>query len=378
MIKIFQMAHLSLCITFAVFLSGCAGSSSQNLSQEIPPSSVTTGDSIYPNDGVWGGDVITAIQTGSSPLIGAILHEAGKLALFSVDSAGKLVEVTPPKALNAYHPDGAAAWDKNTFALAIEVAPSIQFWRWNGEQLEQVGTSIPAPFAVRDVVVSDLDGDGKQDLILGPYDNPAIAIMWGLGDFRFTPPQLLQGKGTGSHPRIVDWNLDGKPDIVVSEWNSGAVRLHMNKGGRQFESQEITPTTKQEVPRIVAVGDIDMDGRPDLLVSLETSPFARIVYNRPTGPEFEEIPLPAGSVGAAIMKDGTLILSEENKAFLVKRNDFIWEYRTLPVGSLPSPIIAKDINGDGFDDFVSFNSAGGGITVHMGPLWNSALPSSVK
>ncbi len=330
---------------------------------------------LYPTESIWGGDAIPSNPITPQPLIAAVLHEAGKLALLTFNEQGTLQELTPPVPLGAYHPDSAAAWDQNTFAVGVEITAGVQFWRWDGQKLTEVAERISAPFAVRDLVVADLDADGQKDLVLAPYDGEANAILWGKGDFKFSPPQLLKGKTTANHPHIMDWNGDGKPDILVPEWASGIVRIWLNQGNRQFKDL-ILSNERQEVPRFVSSGDIDGDGRSDVLVALETSPYVRIIYNKPEGPVSEKLPLPfqGGSVATAILRDNTLLIAKDEQIFLTRKIDGQWQFRTLKVGSLPSPIVAKDLNGDAIEDLVTFNSANTGVTGYLGPLWEKALP----
>src|SRR3984957_339558 len=85
------------------------------------------------------------------------------------------------------------------------------------------------------VAVADLNGDGKQDLVLSDgnslYGNPgAVSILLGNGDGTFQTEVTYSTNTNGaSSVAIGDVNGDGKPDLVVAGGN-GSVLLG-NGGG---------------------------------------------------------------------------------------------------------------------------------------------------
>ena len=119
------------------------------------------------------------------------------------------------------------------------------------------------------VEITDLNGDGRPDLVVptwhhdlrGGYDVTRVLLNKGDGSFEsgveYARNQDLVAVG--------DLNRDGKPDLVVTAPSPNALTVLLNKGDGSFTAQpamrlSAAPTT----PLQGAVGDMDGDGIPDL------------------------------------------------------------------------------------------------------------------
>jgi hypothetical protein len=142
------------------------------------------------------------------------------------------------------------------------------------------------PFAV---AVGDFNGDDKPDLAVANENQTAtsdagtIGVLINRGDGTFAP-QVEYAAGTPSIPNgmpsgiaVADYNLDGKPDLAVSNANSHIwMGIFINRGDGTFAPQ-VTYGYSANGPSSIAVGDFNQDGKPDLVVS--TAEGADIMLN---------------------------------------------------------------------------------------------------
>lgn len=118
-----------------------------------------------------------------------------------------------------------------------------------------------------EVALGQLDGDGLLDLATaaGGY----CKVFKGNGDGTFGSPKKYRVAAAGaagtSIVNIGDLNADGRPDIVGSTSDAGQawVLLASNSGGYKHR----VLYTVGSSPRDVAIADLNQDGRPDLVVS---------------------------------------------------------------------------------------------------------------
>lgn len=135
-----------------------------------------------------------------------------------------------------------------------------------------------------EMVAYDLDGDGKLDLVAGPY------WLENLGDGRFEPhllidPEVLESEGLHAIARIaiMDVNGDGRPDILFTvedvDWNENVRKSFFapvgwlentgNPGKRKFNVHFID---RIRSPHSISVADLDGDGELEVIVG-EHDPF---------------------------------------------------------------------------------------------------------
>jgi hypothetical protein len=137
------------------------------------------------------------------------------------------------------------------------------------------------------IAPTDLNGDGKIDLILGfTHTNPfyvgryiQIAINNGDGTFRDEtttrlPPQSDEGEAWPYAVLITDMNRDGKPDFGVTAFSQpgAAGALFLNRGNGTFTRLPLPVPEPQ-----FAFGDVNRDGRIDII---DGSPSAGVEHYR--------------------------------------------------------------------------------------------------
>lgn len=121
-------------------------------------------------------------------------------------------------------------------------------------------------------IAADFDGDGNPDLVL--YSASGIVILPGKGDGTFGPGRLITTTlPTAVHLQVADLNGDGRPDLVVLSNNNlpqlTNVSALLNNGADTFSSRTVFSLPALENLAGVAVADFNRDGVPDLAVVTE-------------------------------------------------------------------------------------------------------------
>jgi hypothetical protein len=131
----------------------------------------------------------------------------------------------------------------------------------------------PVKLAIRpgEMALGDVNGDGHLDLALADHDLYAVTVLLGDGKGGFAPaPGSPFAMKQGEHPHthglaLVDVNGDGALDLLTvnNDDNDVAVLLGDGKGG--FRPAPGSPFAVGPSPYPLAVGDVNGDGRPDII-----------------------------------------------------------------------------------------------------------------
>ncbi len=127
-----------------------------------------------------------------------------------------------------------------------------------------------SPFTVglipKSVAVGDFNLDGTPDLAAANSISNDVTVLLGNGTGGFAPaPGSPFAVGSGPYSIAVgDFNLDGKPDLATANSNSGNVTVLLGNGAGGFAAAPGSPFAVGVAPLSIVVGDFNLDGNPTL------------------------------------------------------------------------------------------------------------------
>jgi hypothetical protein len=181
-----------------------------------------------------------------------------------------------------------------------------RFYRNNGSPNPfsgAVGTDITTDLQGADsVALGDVDSDGDTDLVYGRFfERTTLVLNNGTSDpFAGALGQKIDSDSPATHSvALGDINGDGRLDLVVGIEND-RIRLYLNNGTSDpFEGDSVRHiSTDEGETRSVALGDVDLDGDLDVVAGNASEP-NRLFLNNGTADPFE------GVEGADITDDAS-------------------------------------------------------------------------
>jgi hypothetical protein len=313
---------------------------------------------------------LTAWRRLAVPLCAAALLAPGPAA--AVDTCSGLALGTPSAQTTGATPVALVGADfdldgKIDVVTANAGVGDVSLLRGDGLGGLAVPTSATAVTSPVDLVAGDLDRDGFLDLVVASSGGPFLALLKGAGT-SFGIPTAFDAGVTPRRLGLGDFNRDGYPDLVVV--SAGGVVVFAGNGTLGFDAQIAAVAVTDAVAAVA--GDFNRDGHLDLAVAsaaadqvavflgtvtgflgngaASPTPFATVTPGAGTHP----LDLAAGDVD----RDGKLDLVTADQGtgtatVLLGAGDGSFAAQTpVAVGGLPGRVKLLDLDRDGTADLV--------------------------
>jgi hypothetical protein len=260
------------------------------------------------------------------------------------------------------------------------------------------GAPVNFPVAVGSfgVVVRDLDGDGKPDIVTANYDSTTISVLRNIGSTglittnSFTSAVHFVGAPGTKNVAIADMDGDGKPDVVtVDEVNGGSEAVSVFRNVSTVGNIAFAPRVDFSGLTYcynLALGDMDGDGKLDVVVSSFAIGQSVSVYRNTSTPGSiafaPEADFALGGWGNSVTvgdldgdgKPDVAAVTQSGNALSLFRNistPGIFTNTSLASrldfasGSNPYGVAIGDLDGDGRPDIAFANNYGNTISIYQ-------------
>ena len=254
------------------------------------------------------------------------------------------------------------------------------------------------------VALGDLDGDGRQDLLVACFDSDSVSLFRNMGSgvsaATFPEPAILR-PGDGPHTiKAGDLTGDGRPEVVVANFETPSVEILWYVPS---PTAEVAPFRTNNFTRIMHLprggnalhlGDIDGDGQTDIAVGhWRTQTLAVFRHSDPGGAILRFDPPAELSVGHNIHSVVVRDLDGDSRPELVtvgELSSYMSVFKNLaspgaitlesfgarvdfPSGWNANGLAVEDVEGDGRADIVFANAYDDNVFIYQNRIGDTNI-----
>lgn len=188
----------------------------------------------------------------------------------------------------------------------------------------------PSTSELYDLVICDLDLNGKPDIITANRNSTSVTLLVNnstISNISFTASNNAVGSKT-INITCGDLNGDGKPEILLSKSGTSGDQIYVLKnqstpGNISFAAPK-NFAVNGDIARRIAIQDLDLDGKPDVVVTNQDNNTVSVLKNESSG--------------------GVIVLTLDKIITIV---DPVLEENRTTAG-----LAIADVNGNGYPDII--------------------------
>lgn len=259
---------------------------------------------------------------------------------------------------------------------------SVFLGNGNGTFTPGVSLTVAGGDDVLGVALADVNGDLKLDVLATARAPGLVGVFLGAGNGTFTPatPATFVVGFEARQCTVGDFDGNSVPDVAVSIRNGQQIEVHLGQGNGAFAAVAGSPFAAGGKPWVLAAADFDGNGTLDLAAPGDTSNAVALLSGNGLGAfaAMAGSPLAAGAAPYGIAHgdlngDGRPDLVVANlsgnslSVYLREASGFVpAPVATIPVGSGPFPVQLADLDEDGVLDLVVANENDNTVSVLLG------------